>query len=218
MEPSESENTFFEQGIPYAFKNIDSVIVSVGFDTYLNNEYILDATIDNQSGRLMHFDPSQAYLFCYSSDTTLQEKKVFFALNPEKQLDSIQQSIIKEQKRMRRSAIFSVVLAAAYLTTEVAAVNSDISFETMEAIRATHTVSQAILDESRTEAMAAVDYLYFSEDYWKCNAFRETMVQADSFQTGKIHFRVPFSPIYKVYIPLDGQIYRFTFKGINEKK
>jgi hypothetical protein len=218
LEPSETENTFTEQGRPYSYQRIDSVIVSVGFDTYLENEYIFDVTVDNQSNKLLTFDPAQAYLFCYASDTSLLEKKIFFAIDPENRIDSIQYSILTEQKRARRNTIFSIVLAAAYITTEVAAVNSDISYETMEAIRATHTISQAILDESRADALNKADYLYFTQDYWHCNAFRKTMIQADTFNTGKIHFKVPYSPLYKVYIPVDGQIYRFNFNGISEKK
>jgi hypothetical protein len=219
LEPSDDENIFTENGKPFAWKSIDSVIVSVGFDTHLNNEFILDMTIDNQSNDTFSFNPSEAYLFLYSSDTSLAEQKIYFAIDPEKRIDSIQSTIIHENKKVKRNAVLSILFAAAYLTSEVVAATSDnISYETMEAVRATHTLSQLLLDESGYSAANNIDYLYFSDGYWHCNAFRKTGVEADTFYTGKIHFNVPYSPLYKVYIPVNGHIYRYEFKGVSELK
>jgi hypothetical protein len=217
LEPAEKERTFVEQGKPFAYKGIDSVIVSVGFDTHLDNEYILDVTIDNQSSDSISFNPSDVYLFRYSSDTSLAVQKLYFAVNPEIRIDSIQKSVVKEEKRAQRNAIFSILIAAAYLTTEVVAATSDnISYETMEAVRATHTVTQMVLDESRIEAADNINYLYFSKDYWHCNALRKSQIMPKTFYSGKLHFKVPYSPLYKIYIPVNNHTYRFDFKGISE--
>lgn len=219
LEPAETEKTFDENGNKFAYKNIDNVIVSAGFDRYMNNEYILDITIDNQSADTFSFNPANAYLFCYASDSSLAEQKIFFAADPEIRIDSIQKSIVKEDKKVTRNAILSVLLAAAYITTEVvAATSDDISYEAMEAVRATHTLTQMALDESSFFAADKIDYLYFSEGYWRCDAFRTTHVEADTFYTGKIHFDVPYAPLYKVYIPVNNHTYQFEFKGIMEVK
>jgi hypothetical protein len=217
LEPSQNEKTFTENGQSFAWENIDNVIVSAGFDANVNNESILEITIDNHTDSTFDFDPTKAYLFRYSSDTALAEPKIYFAVDPGQAIDSIQKTIVKEDKNIHRNAIFSILLAAAYLTTEVvAATSDDISYNTMEAVRATHDLSQMMLNEASNVSAENINQLSSSDAYWHCEVFKNTEIQADTFYTGKIHFKVPYSALYKVYIPVNGNTYRFEFKSVSE--
>ena len=216
LEPSEDQNTFVEQGQPFSYKNINDIVVSIGFDTYMDNEYIFDVTIDNKSDSTFLFDPSQAYLFRFANDSSLAEQKIYFAVNPETAIDSIKKTVALEQKKVKRNAIVSVILAAAYITTEVVAANNDVSYETMDAVRSAHDLSQMVLNESRNESIDHIHYLYFTDDYWHFEALRNTEVKADTFYTGKMHFKVPYSPVFKLYIPVNSNTYRFSFDGNSE--
>lgn len=211
LEPSENESTFLEQDRIFAYKPIDSVIVSIGFDRYLNDEFIMDVTIDNQSMDTFMFDPDDIYLFRYLSDTSLQEKKLYYAIDPELQIDSIERSVIMEQNKIKRNTALSILFAAAYVTAEIAGISKDVPYEALEALDVAHSVSQVVLDELRINAFNRMDCMYFTKDYWQYETLRKTTIGSKEFYSGKVHFKAPYADIIRIYIPANHHSYNFEF-------
>ncbi len=214
-EPIQTNKTFWDNGQLFAYQAKDSVIISLGFNDYYNDEIIMDMTIDNQSSDTIFFDPQAAYMFRYRNDS-LSEKRIYYAQNPELVLDSIDNRYIDHKKRIRRSYGLSALVFAAYITAEVAGANADWDWGTMEAIRFTHDIAQVGLDQVRIDAENAMYSLEFAGDYWSKGTLHKTTINPNSYESGKIHFKIPYTDIYKIYLPVEHNLYRFTFKGFKE--
>jgi hypothetical protein len=210
--PAESNNVFIENGQEFVYQSIDSVYVTMGFYSYNEDEIILDITIDNQGSDTLHFDPQSVYMFRYSEDT-LEEKRLYYALDPETVLDSIQYSQYTEETRLKRNVFFSILAGAAYITAEIAGIAGDVDYDMLEAVRFTHDVVQIGLDYSRHNTHNKLYNLDFAGDYWIKGAIRETQIYPDSFENGKLHFVSPKSQLLKIYVPIEDKLYRFTFKS-----
>lgn len=214
-EPVSAHRTFWENGQLFAYQPKDSVIVSLAFNDYYNGEFIMDMTIDNQSSDTIFFDPQSAYVFRYSNDT-LSEKRIYYAQNPELVLDSIDHRYLDQKKRIRRSYGLSALVFVAYVTAEVAGANADWDWGTMEAIRLTHDVAQIGLDQTRVDAEHAMYSLDFAGDYWSKGTMHKTTISPKSYESGKVHFKISYADLYKIYLPLEHNLYRFTFQGMRE--
>ncbi len=213
LSPIETDFVFNENGQEFAYLEIDSVFISIGFNNYYDNEIILDITIDNQSSDTIVFNPQSVYMFRYSEDSLL-EKKLYYAINPEEVLDSIQYSQFNAENRLERNLFFKILAGAAYLTTEIAGIAGDIDYDVLEAIRFTHTVVQAGLDHSRYNTEDKLYNLDFAGDYWSKGAIRKTRIYPYSFESGKLHFNSPEPGQLKIYVPVEEKIYRFIFKNM----
>jgi hypothetical protein len=210
--PVESNNVFIENGQEFVFQSIDSVYVSVGFNSYNDNEIILDITIDNQGSDTLHFDPQSVYMFRYNEDT-LAEKRLYYAINPETVIDSIYYTQYTEETRLKRNVFFSILAGAAYITTEIAGIAGNIDYDMLEAVRFTHDIVQIGLDHSRYHTRDRMYNLDFAGEYWLKGAIRETQIYPSSFESGKLHFISPKSELLKIYVPIEDNLYRFTFES-----
>jgi hypothetical protein len=213
--PTETSWTFEENGQQFSYLPIDSVIVSIGFQSYTNGEYIMDMTIDNQSADTLFFDPESVYLFRYNGDSLL-EKKLYHVINPEKVLDSISESYEYQETRIEKNIFLSFLAGVAYITAEIAGLSGKIDYDAMEAIRFGHSLVQAGLEHIRYDAENNIYNLDFAGDYWTKGAIRKTTIRPYSFQSGKIHFRVPYSELIKIYMPVENNLYHFTFECIEK--
>ena len=211
--PGENENVFEDHGQIFTYQAKDEVYVSIGFSSHTDGEYIFDMTIDNQSDDTLAFNPAQIHLFRYNQDT-LAEKRIYYALDPRLVLDSIDNSIDERENKIKNNTILSIFLGAIYLTTEIAGFNGDIDYGALEAIRFTHDVAQMGLDIARQESGEKIYNLEFAGDYWLNGALRQGIVYPHSFESGKIHFQVQQSEFFKINVPIDNRIYRFTFQDV----
>lgn len=210
--PAESTNVFVENGQEFVYQSIDSVYVSMGFYSYNDDEIILDITIDNQGSDTLHFDPQLVYMFRYREDT-LEEKRLYYALDPETVLDSIYFTQQTEESQLKRNVFFSILAGAAYITAEIAGIAGDIDYDMLEAVRFTHDVVQAGLDYSRYNTHNKLYNLDFAGDYWLKGAIRKTQIYPNTFESGKLHFVSPKSKLLKIYVPLEDKLFRFTFES-----
>ena len=48
--------------------------------------------------------------------------------------------------------------------------------------------------------------------YWHQGALNKSTVNAGTYERGMVHFKVPESPYYKVYMHLGERVYSFSFK------
>ncbi len=211
--PGESENVFVDRGQEFTYQAKDEVYVSIGFNSHFNGEYIFDMTIDNQSDDTLEFDPADIHLFRYNQDT-LAEKRIYYALNPELVLDSIDNSIEERKDKVRNNTLLSIFFGAIYVTSEIAGINGDMDYGVLEAIRFTHDVAQMGLDISRQQSGEKIYDLKFAGDYWLNGALQQGIVYPHSFESGDIHFKVQQSEYFKIYVPIDHRIYSYTFQDV----
>ncbi len=213
--PTETSLTFEENGQQFSYQPIDSVIVSIGFQSYTDGEYVMDMTIDNQSADTLFFDPESVYLFRYNGDSLL-EKKIYHVIDPEKVLDSISQSYEYQETRIEKNNFLSFLAGAAYITAEIAGLSGKIDYDALDAIRFGHSLVQAGLEHVRYDAENNLYTLDFAGDYWTKGAIRKTTVLPYNFQSGKLHFKIPYSEFIKIYLPVEDNLYRFAFKCVEK--
>ncbi|MBN1117082.1 MAG: hypothetical protein JXA77_07755 [Bacteroidales bacterium] len=209
--PYLASNTFEEYGRVFAYENIDDVIVSIGFESYNKNEFILELTIDNQSDDTIFFDPAEVYAFRDWENFTVIDDQLYFAVNPEVELDSIYQTAMVEEQIIKDTKKASIVLGIVYVAAEIAGISSDASYNTMEFVRGAHDLAQFGLAVSREEARNKLCNIYHYEDYWVNGALRTTIIPPGKYDSGKLHFRIPKAEIYKIFLPVEDRIYRFGF-------
>jgi hypothetical protein len=215
LTPDKNGKIFNERGRQFTYQAKDNVYVSIGYNNYRNGEYIFDITIDNQSEDTLNFDPQKIYLFRYNKDT-LAEKRIYYALNPELVLDSIDYTIVKKEQKIKNNTFLSIFLGVLYLTSEVAGFNGDLSYEALETIRFTHDLAQIGLDIARQETGEHIYDLEFAGDYWLNGALNECIIIPHTFKSGKIHFKVPNSEVIKIYVPIEYRLYSYTFAEVQE--
>lgn len=213
LSPHEPVYSFWEDGKQYAYSELDSVIVSIGFDAYYNNEFILDLAIDNRSDSAFFFNPSEIYVFRYNSNSTLVDKMAYHPSEPHGVIDSLIANKERQEKKIKRNTVFGIILGVAIVTAAVAiAASGDAEPETAEALIDSQIETQSIINETHYEAKSSIDEIEWQQDYWKNGVMHETTIEADSIKFGKIHLRIPYSPRYVVYIPVNNRVCRFAFK------
>jgi hypothetical protein len=188
------------------------VIVSIGYDGTLNNEFVFDLTIDNQSDSTIIFDPTRAYLFCYDTNSTLTADALYSANHPDSVVNSLSSEIDSLDKNVKANTFFSVLLGIAYISAEIAMAGSDAPPVSRELLRAGHFTSQVLLDEKRFQDIEDIENLSYARCRVDEDIMRETVVEPGRYHTGKLHFTIPKSPYYKIYIPVNENIYSFRFK------
>lgn len=211
--PVENDKVFVEGDQKYTYQVYDEVFVSIGFISHRNGEYVFDMTIDNQSEDTLEFDPGEIHLFRYAQDT-LAEKRIYYAQNPELVLDSIDFTIDDKKDKIRNNTFLSLVLSALYITTEIAGFNEEMDYGTIEAIRFGHDLSQIGLGIAREEKAEKIYELEYAGDYWLKGTIQHCVVPPNTYESGRIHFKVPQSEILKIYVPIDSRIYRYTFQDV----
>lgn len=213
MVPCEKEYIFEDRGQTFTYQAKDDVFVSIGFNSHCNGEYTFDMTIDNQSDDTLEFDPAEIHLFRYNQDT-LAERRIYYALDPELVLDSIDDSIDEREEKIRNNTLLSIFLGALYVTTEIAGANGNIDYGALEAIRFTHQAAQMGLDISRQQSGEKIYNLEFAGDYWLNGALHQGIVYPHTYESGSIHFEVQHAEFFKINVPIDHRIYRYTFQDV----
>lgn len=214
--PYNTPDVFNEEDRLFAYHEIEGVIVSMAFESYINGEYVMELTIDNQSDDTLRFDPSKIYLFRYNNDSLLDEAKLYTAIDADSMLNSLENQANVSKKKKNRSIAASVFLGAALLTAEVAGYNGNISYETLELFRFTHDVAQMGLDISRQKNAENLCNIYYTAEYWSQGALGPVTLYPHTYKSGNIHFKVPSSCLYKFYLPVDDRLYRFMFTEVEE--
>lgn len=213
LEPDAPAHSFWQNGTQYIWDNEDSVIVSMGFKSIYPNEVVMDVGVDNRSQNPVIFDPSLVYLFRYESDTSEPVHQIYYATDPVKQEDSLTHSIEHEKKKITGNVVFSVILGAAYIATELATDNAESPrYVNHDALGFTHAVIQSGLANAREESMENIDEMNGDIKYWQKGVLNKSTVNPGSYEQGMVHFKVPDSPYYKVYMHLGDRVYCFAFK------
>jgi hypothetical protein len=216
IEPYNSENYFFEEGKPFAFKERAGVIVSLGFDSYLKHELVFDLTIDNQSDSMVIFDPSQVYIFSYPSDTSLSAEALYFTQNPDSILMDINKEIDSLDKKVQTNSIISFILGLAYMTADIVMAGGDMPYYSRDIVGVSHLATQIILDQSRIAKLKKIDNLSYVRCRTEEDIYRTTSIEAGNFHSGKLHFPIQQASYYTVYVPVNNRIYNFRFKTKDE--
>ncbi len=214
LTPHEPVYSFWEDGKQYSYNELDSIIVSIGFDSYENKEFIFDLAIDNHSDSAIKFDPSEIYVFRYDSNSTLESPITYHPSNPTYIIDSLERQKEKERKRITRNTVFGVILGIAVVTAAVAiAVSDDAEPETASMLIDDQIETQAIINETCDEARGNLDDIEWQKYYWENEVMNKNIVESNSIKYGRIHLRIPYSPKYIVYIPINNRICRFAFNA-----
>lgn len=216
FEPYNSQNLIYEQGKKIAYQDNDSVIVSVAFNSYKDGVYSLETTIDNQTSHPVIFDPKNVYLIRYNTDSSMADGAIHYAINPQKDIDSINKKITSQQNKLAGNTVFSIFLGMAYIAASVASINNEELAESMDAIAATHEVAQITLDAARSANIAKMDELAYEKDNVLNSSLQEITIEPGGFTGGNLRFYVPYSAYYKIYLTANNRIYRFTFQGIQQ--
>lgn len=212
LKPYEPVHSYWENGIETAFQETDSVFVSVRFDQYRNGEYILDLAIDNQSDTVINFDPIQIYMILYSSDSILAQQIRYHQIEPQHYIDSINKKIKQQERRVNRNIAFSILMGVAHAAAEVSTLgDEEVSHEEKTELRASSMDAQLAMAEGRHDAWSEIDYLEYQKQYWKCDVWQKTSIEPNEIKYGKIHFRFPYAPQTRMYIPVGNRIFRFAF-------
>lgn len=213
LEPDTPANSFWENGKQFVWDNEDSVIVSMGFNSSYPGEVVMDVSIDNRSGSPVTFDPSLVYLFRCNTDTSSPVPHIYYATNPVKQEDSLQHAIKQEKRNIRGNVIFSALLGVAYVATQFVPVNTEMPhYNRRGAVDFANAVAQSGLAQARENDMANIDAMHGNINYWQKGALNKSTVNPGGYERGMIHFKVPDSPFYKIYMHLNDRVYSFTFK------
>lgn len=216
--PCKNQSTFTEEKQEYIYQLKDSVYVSIAFKYHVDGESVFDLVIDNQSSDTLEFDPKDVYLFRYANNV-LAEQKLYHPIDPKHILDSIDSHIEIRKDRIKTSTILSIALSVLCLSAEIAGAGGDMNYATLDAILLTHDAAQIGLDISRQHSQGKICDLNFKGDYWSKGVIQKCLVLPDSFEGGHIHFRVPESEVFKIYVPFEYRIFKFTFQAVrkNEK-
>jgi hypothetical protein len=209
--PHASSKTFVEEDLLFAYQDIQDVILSVAYLATIQGEYIMELTIDNKSTDTLRFDPAKIYIFRYRNDTALEEQKLYAAIDPDIMADSLNLQANLSKKKKNRSIAASILLSAGLLTAEIAGYNGNLSYEALEILRFTHDIAQMGLDFSRHMNADELAEIYHNSQYWSQQVLGPVTIYPGMYKTGNLHFKIPTSNCYKIYMPVGDRLYRFMF-------
>jgi hypothetical protein len=208
----------YDQGKKIAYQNNDSVIVSVAFQNYYEGICSIEATIDNQSSQTVEFDPKNAYLFRYNTDSTLADNAIYYALDPKRISDSLDKKIDNQHKKLVGNTFFSIFLGMAYIAANVASVGNENLADGMDAITVVHDAAQITLDVAREVNVEKTNEFAFQKQNLANTALIQSSISPRQFAGGNLQFYVPYSPFYKIYLSVNNRIYSYTFQGIQQNQ
>ena len=214
--PCKNQLTFLDDNQTFVYQENDSVYVSIAFVSHQCGDLVFDVCVDNQSSDTLAFDPCQIHLFRYTPDS-LAELKVYHPLDANHILDSIDNSIDKQEKKIKNKNFFSILLGAACLTAQIAGATGDMDYNTLDAIWVAHDVAQVGIDIARENNMDNIYDLSYSGDYWLNMAMKKELVLPHSFKTGNIHFKVDGSEVLKIDIPIGYRIFTYRFERVGSE-
>lgn len=214
LEPCGTNNLFSDHGKNFSWDKKDQVIISVGYSGKINKDQVFEVTIDNQSDSAIFFDPEQSYIFCYDTNAQLISNFLFYSTPPDSVLLDYSEKIDSMNKRVITSSIFSILLGVAYIAADVAIAESNLSPATRDLLAVSHMSGQAIMDASRQYNLEEMDKMSYDRDYVAKEIIRRTRIEPGTFYTGTLHFKVPDSPMYKLYLPLNQRVFSYRFKTI----
>lgn len=214
LEPYHPKQSFKEQDREFSFEDKNGVVVSVAYDGILDDNIVFDVTVDNRSDSAILFDPSRTYLFCYDTNNRLSQEALYFTNNPDSVLVNLSSDIDQIDSKLKKNSLLSVFLGLAYITAEIAMAAHDVPEFDQELLRASHLTSQIILDETRINDLNKMDNLSYTRCKVEEGIYRTSSIEPSGYHSGKLLFSIPTSPYYKIYIPIEGNVYSFRFKTI----
>ncbi|HBH49863.1 MAG TPA: hypothetical protein DDX98_14555 [Bacteroidales bacterium] len=211
IKPDIHHNIFKEYGRLFAFENENNIIVSIGFEGKLENSLIFDITIDNQSDTVVYFNPSEIYAFCYDTSGSIVAEKMHVVLPADSVLRGLNVEIEKHDKKASNYNLLSMLMGVAYAATDIALASNGASGSSRDLLSVSHLAGQIIVDEVRAKSIEEADKLSHTRYHMNSEIFCNSSINAKSYRTGKIHFTLPESHYYKIYIPVNNQVYSFRF-------
>lgn len=207
LSPNEPVNSFWSDGKLYSYEELDSVIVSIGFDSHKNGELIFDLAIDNRTDSIIEFDPSEIYAFSYKSD--MDAVMAYRPTSTNSVIDSLTDRRQQEEKRVKRNNALGVLLGVAVIVAAVAiAASSDTETDVDDDLIES---SGTFFEMSDDDSSPAIDEIEWNKYYWEHEVMQKSVIESKNIKMGKIHLRIPESPKYKIYIPVNNRVYGFSF-------
>lgn len=214
-EPYDTPNVIIEQENKIAWQEEDSIVVSANSISYKDSMYTLEVVVDNRSGHTASFNPEKTYLFRYLNDSTLNERKVYYAANREQLINSINADIDEQSQKMVGNVIFSIFLGAAFIAADIASMDNHDIADAMPVIAAAHDAGQFALDVARENNFSKMAELESQIQEIKDQKSSVISIEPHHYLYYTVKFSVPYSPYYKVYVEVEDNVYRFTFHGKN---
>ena len=212
MEPYQPVYCYWDRNIQYSSDEVDNTVVSVGFNSYFNNEFILSLNIENHTDSTLLFDPHHIYAVPYINDTLPESNPVYYPLEPKIVMENLNKKIAGERGKIFGNIVLGIFVEAVAITAEEAIFDSEKpSVLAAETVRIGNDISQICIQEANFNAIDNIDEYKYMREYFSQAIIRKSVIESGSSLYGHIHLKVPRAPQYRLYVPINDRVFRFAF-------
>jgi hypothetical protein len=209
LEPVASETSWLF-GQEFAKQNIDDIEISTAFYRTIEDVYIFDIEITNQSGKSILISPESFY---YINKTDLSSS-IVFAKNPENELTQIDNSISNENNSYNNEVFSDAVFSLLNFAVTIATIGDETDDEILNDVDEFENM-QENMDMRDDNHVATLNKLNQKRDEWEISILRKTSLESNSFMQGRVYFPVSEkSSLLKITFPIEGKSFDFQFKSI----
>ncbi len=211
LEPTSNTTTWLH-GQEFVNNTVGNLDVSIAFYRAIDNLYIFDVEIKNLSDSSIVVSPEQAYYYTFSDGSKAKSEKKF-AMNPEKELLRIDNSIAKENQSYSNEVTTDAVFSVLDFALTIATINKE---KTDEEINNKNEMyedmenSRIARDENHE---VKVTNLTQKRDEWEISTLRKTTLEKESFIQGRIYFPITNNAKQiKITIPIGEFFFDFFYE------
>jgi hypothetical protein len=210
-----AEETLWLKGKEYAKIKADSLLIALAFDKYLDDNFILDICVVNQSNKNVLVSPETFYYHAvYNLNNSKPIKSVKIqAIDPELKILEIDKSSSRETahyiSEMGKNGFLTFLDFISDITTITISQTEEEDKE--EELEDKEREIASLEDE--LQHANSVRTLKTLRDEWELQALRKTTLKPDYLIRGKVYFPINNeAKQYELYFPVGESISTITFK------
>lgn len=211
LSPHQPAHTYEDGPRTFSYTTEDSITVSTSYYGEVDSSKVFLLSVDNYSSTPITFDPEQIYLIAYSNDSSISTSKVFYAQNTDSMLVALDKEIEELQQKQKINTGGRIALGVAYFVVSIVGIANGDS-ELLLGADVVHDVSQTALAISAIDLDDRTEKNFIKHERVYNEGLYKTDIEPGGAVYGKVYIVLPNSEQYRMYVPVEGNTFRFAFK------
>ncbi len=206
----EADKWFYGQALMH--DSVYGVDYEIGFDKFVNKQYIFDFHITNHSNMPILIDPVDFYYIPYDSLMNPMTPAKVHAKDPEEEILELEKHLSRDEARSKNR--FGMALAAfgADVATSIIVASDDRPNNDIVQRAVADGVHLGIAASGAANEDEIID-LNILREKWENSSIRKTTLETNQEMHGKVFFPAsPEASVIQILVPVDDQWLEFNFK------